>query len=115
MLVSNTGAADSDVVVAVYLSQQASVPSPAARLVTFARVFVAAGDSTLVTLPDVAPSARAVVHDDGTGDIFALPGKRWNEAGALQLRVSLGAHNGHAEGGLAFTVQQTATQDLSTC
>ena len=115
VLVTNTGAVDSDVVVAVFLSQQASVPSPAARLVTFARVFVAAGDSTLVTLPDVAPSARAVVHDDGTGDIFALPGKRWNEAGALQLRVSLGAHNGHAEGGLAFTVQQTATQDLSTC
>lgn len=118
VLVTNTGAVDSDVVVAAFLAQAgASVPAPASRLVTFARQFIAAGESALVTLPDVAPAARSVVHDDGSGDIFALPGKRWNEAGALRVRISLGAHNGHTEAGaaLAFDVAQSGTQDLSTC
>ena len=116
VLVTNTGAVDSDVVVAAFLSQaNVTVPAPTQRLVAFARQFIPAGQSALVSLPDVAPAARSVVHDDGYGDIFALPGKRWNEAGTLALRISLGAHNGHAEGGLTFTVQQTDTRDLSTC
>jgi len=116
VLVTNTGAVDSDVVVAVFLSQaNLTVPAPTTRLVAFARQFVPSGESALVTLPDVSPAARSVVHDDASGDIFSLPGKRWNEQGAMQLRVSLGAHNGHAEGGLTFVVQQSDTRDLSTC
>jgi beta-glucosidase-like glycosyl hydrolase len=116
VLVTNTGSVDSDVVVAAFLAQaNLTVPAPAQRLVAFARQFIPAGQSALVTLPDVAPAARAVVHDDGSGDIFSLPGKRWNEAGTLALRISLGEHNGHAEGGLTFSVAQANTQDLSTC
>ena len=116
VLVTNTGGVDSDVVVAAFLSQaNLTVPAPATRLVSFARQFVPAGQSALVTLPDVSAAARSVVHDNGSGDIFSLPGKRWNEAGTLALRVSLGEHNGHAAGGLVFEVAQTDTRDLSTC
>jgi beta-glucosidase len=113
--VRNTGAVDSDVVVALYASQAASVPSPIARLVGFARVFVPAGQTATAALSTVTPESRAVVHDDGAGDIYSYAGKRWNEAGTVNFRVSLGAHNGHVEGGTVFTVQQTGTQDLSTC
>ena len=67
-----------------------------------------------VVLPPVRPNARSVVHDDG-GDVYAIAGKRWSEAGALRFRVVLGEHGGDREGGLAFSVTQTGAQDISTC
>ena len=113
--VTNTGSVDSDVVVALYASQAASVPAPIARLVGFARAFVPAGKNASLALTTVTPESRAVIHDDGSADIYSYAGKRWNEAGVITFRASLGAHNGHVEGGTVFTVTQTATQDLSTC
>ena len=116
VVVKNTGAVDSDVVVAIFLSQAGvSVPSPMTRLVSFRRIFIAAGARLTVDMPPIGPTSRAVVHNDDAPDIFAYAGKRFNEAGTLNFRVSLGAHNGHAEGGLVFSVTQTATQDLNTC
>lgn len=113
--ITNTGAMDSDAVVAMYAAQQASVPSPTSRLVGFARVFVPAGQTVTATLTTVTPESRAVIHDDGSSDIYSYAGKRWNEAGTITFRLSLGEHNGHVEGGTVFTVTQTSSQDLSTC
>ena len=110
----NTGPVDSGCVVQVYLSQTGlSVPAPITRLVTFSKVFVPAGQSLVVTLPPISPEYRAAIHE--TGDIFAVSGKRWAEAGVLNLRVVTGEHNGNRAGGLGVTVTQTSTQDLSTC
>ena len=75
---------------------------------------VAPGAAVDVALPPVRPSARAVIHDDG-GDVYAVAGKRWTEAGALRFRVVLGEHGGDRAGGLAFTVAQDSTKDISTC
>jgi hypothetical protein len=97
----------------VFLSQSVSVPAPAQRLATFIRVPTTAGQSVKVTLPPVPPLLRAVIHD--SGDVYTVAGKRWNEAGNLQFRVSLGEHNGAAQGGLPFTVVQAASQNVDTC
>ena len=119
LTITNTGGVISDVVVAVYLAQAGTtVPSPTTRLVAFARVpQLAAGAHTTVTLPPITPAARSVIHPEGGNatDIYSLPGKRWNEAGSLALRVSLGGHGEDRVGGLPFTVTQTADQDLWTC
>lgn len=116
--VTNAGSAltamDSDVVVAVYLSQTGlSVPAPRTRLVTFARAFVPLGQTVEITFPPIMPESRSVIHD--TDNMFSLAGKRWNEAGTLQLRASLGGHGEDLVGGLAFQVQQTSSQDIGTC
>jgi len=116
--VKNTGAVDSDVVVQVFLAQAGtSGPSPATRLVTFARVSLKAGASKKVSLPAILPVARAIIHPDGgdADNIFSVSGKRWAEAGKLALRVVTGEHNGDREGGLAIDVQQTSSQDIDTC
>jgi hypothetical protein len=64
--------------------------------------------------PSSLPS-RSVIHDTGS-DVYSLTGKRWNEAGTLSLRVSLGGHGEAVAGGVAaFTVVQTGSQDLLTC
>ena len=113
--VTNTGRVASAVVVALFLSQPgASVPAPATRLASFARVFIEAGGSARVALPPVAPEFRAVVREDG-GDLYNYAGKRFGEAGALNFRVTLGEHGGDRAGGLPFSVQVVNTQDLSTC
>ncbi len=115
VVVTNTGDVASAVVVTLFLSQPGtSVPSPATRLVSFARAFLQPRESATVTLPPVAPEIRAVVREDG-GDLYSYAGKRFGEAGALRFRVTLGEHGGDRAGGLAFSVAQTATQDLSTC
>ena len=116
--VKNTGTFDSDVVVQVFLAQAGtSRPSPATRLVTFARVSLKAGASKKVVLPPVLPVARAIIHPDGGNatNIFSVGGKRWAEAGKLALRVVTGEHNGDRVGGLAIDVEQTSTQDIDTC
>ena len=113
--VTNTGSVDSDVVVAVFLDQpDVTVPAPASRLATFARVFVPAGATRNAPLPPVDAAARAVIHDDG-GDVYAVAGKRWNEAGRLQFRVTLGEHGADRAGGTAVLVTQSASRDISTC
>jgi beta-glucosidase len=118
VLVSNTGAMDSDVVVQVFLAQAGlSVPAPATRLAAFSRVFIAKGQQLRVTLPPIEPTGRSVIHADGGNatNVYSLAGKRWNEAGVLQLRVVLGEHGGDRAGGLAFNVTQVGSQDLLTC
>ena len=115
VLISNTGKMDSDVVVQLFVSQSGlSVPAPATRLVSFARVHIAAGGQLRVALPPVAPEFRAVVHEDG-GDVYSYAGKRWGEAGTLNFRVALGEHGGDRAGGVPFSVTVKSTQDLSTC
>jgi beta-glucosidase-like glycosyl hydrolase len=116
--VTNTGAVDSDVVVAVFLAQpDVTVPAPVTRLATFARVHVAAGQTVAVSLPPVSPATRAVIRADGGNatDVYSAEGKRWNEAGRLAFRVTLGEHNGDRAGGVAWNVQQTASRDIFTC
>ena len=102
----------------VFLSQAGlSVPAPAQRLATFTRVPIAAGQSVVVTLPPIPPVYRSVIHETGgnASDVYSLAGKRWNEAGNLLLRISLGGHGEATTGGLPFTVAQTASQDVETC
>ena len=116
--VRNTGMVASDVVLQVFLSQAGtSVPSPMSRLVTFARVHVDAGGAVPVTFPPVPPAYRAVIREAGgdANDMFSVRGKRWTEAGTLELRVVTGQHNGHAEGGLSISVTQNGSSDVADC
>jgi beta-glucosidase len=115
---ANTGAMDSEVVVQVFLAQPSLAgPAPRTRLATFARAFVRAGGRATVALPPVAPSFRARVTNDASGeDIYTLPGKRFADPGQLRFRVCLGEHNCHLQGGYAFNVTQAGpSTDLSTC
>jgi len=113
--VTNTGGMDSDVVVTLFVSQTGlAVPAPAQRLVGFTRTFIPAGQAVSVSIGPVTAKSRSVIVD-ADGDIFQLAGKRWNEAGVLQFRVSLGGHGEASQGGLPFNVTQTASQDLFTC
>ena len=113
--IKNTGAVESDIVVTLFLAQDVSVPAPTTRLASFARsCAVAPGASVVVKLPSVRPAIRSVVHDDGSS-VYDIAGKRWAEEGALRFRITLGEHGGDREGGLAFQVTQTGTQDISTC
>ena len=117
--VKNTGAVTSDVVVQLFLAQAGvSGPAPATRLVAFVRVEqLAPGEARAVALPDVAPRARAIIHPSGGNatDIFSAQGKRWAEAGTLNLRIVTGQHGGDRAGGVPVDVQQTASQDIDTC
>jgi hypothetical protein len=119
VMVQNTGAVASDVVVQAFLAQPgASGPAPATRLVAFARATaVAPGEARRVELPPVAPAARAVIHEQGgnASDIYSVAGKRWAEGGALKIRFVTGQHGGDRAGGLAADVEQTASQDIATC
>jgi len=117
--VANTGAVASDVVLQAFLAQpDAATPGPVTRLVAFARVAgLAPGERRAVALPPIPAAGRSLVHEAGGdgSDIFAVAGKRWNEAGRLQLRIVTGQHGGDRAGGLAVTVTQSASQDLATC
>jgi hypothetical protein len=109
---------DSEVVVAVYLSQPSLLgPAPLTRLVSYGRVFIAAGGRVELALPSVEARYRARVDNNATGEaVYTLAGKRFVDPGALQLRVCLGEHNCHLEGGYPLTVTQAGpTTDLSTC
>ncbi len=115
--VTNTGKMVSDVVVTLFLAlPDATVPAPLTRLASFARAYnVAPGAQVIVTLPSVRPSFRSVVHEASGDDVYKVAGKRWAEKGALNFRITLGEHGGDRVGGLAFSVSQTDTQDISTC
>ena len=115
--IANTGSMDSEVVVQVFLAQPSLAgPAPRTRLVSFARVYIAASGKAVIDLPSVQPSFRARVVDSTGEDIYTLPGKRFADPGALLFRVCLGEHNCHLEGGFGFNVSQAGpSKDLSTC
>ena len=72
-----------------------------------------------VTLPPIAPAYRSYVVESGAGeDMYVLTGKRFNEPGAILVRICLGEHDCARVGGAtpAFTITQTGVStDLSTC
>jgi beta-glucosidase len=114
--ISNTGTIDSDIVVALFLSQpDVTVPAPISRLASFIRVHISVQNSLSVTLPAIPKEARFVVHEDGVSSVYAIAGKRWNEQGRLNFHISLGEYGSDRIGSIPFTVNQTSSQDIGTC
>ena len=107
--VTNAGSRDGDEVVQAYVkTPHATVPAPRVRLADFARVHVAKGQSTKVTLT-IAPKYHCVVKNEGR-DGFWSP-KLQVEQGELSVHVGGGQPDFAAKAGAVLSATATVTAE----
>ena len=116
--IANVGDVESDIVVTVFLLQQdVGFPNPISRLVTFSRLpAVEAGGERALRLPPITAAYRSIVKDEGAGSIYDVKGKRFGITARQALFCCVARRAQRASGRrYPFSVQQSSTQDLSTC